>query len=241
MSQTRNLGQWSILMTAPVIMTGFGAPFLIYFFDIYGWLLAMMMQTGCCILDCLTSNATSHNLQVLEKNGFSKPYVMRLAVMNLLTSLIPPYLSIKFLTTDLEWHWHNQIPLAICVNLAATELLFWLSHRFMHQHLPKLHHLHHCCVRPSHTTNLIFDPTDLFIEFGGPIIAVVCLSHFVWKDPLVLLLSESLVTGWYLLDHDEYLRFPHTIHHMFITGNYTVYLKTSSKDPLDKVKALVIR
>ena len=241
MSQTRNLGKWWFLMTIPVAITGFGAPFLIYYFGIYGWGLAMMMQALCCLEDYLTSDATSFNLQILEKNGFSRTHVIRLAVVNLLTSLIPPYLSITFLAVDVSYQWNYLIPVAIGVNLASTELLFWLSHRYMHRHQPKLHHLHHCCIRPSHTTNLIFDPTDLFIEFGGPIISVVFLSHFFWKDPLVLLLSESLVTGWYLLDHDEYLKFPHTIHHKFITGNYTVYLNTSSKDPYDQVKPLVVR
>jgi sterol desaturase/sphingolipid hydroxylase (fatty acid hydroxylase superfamily) len=59
------------------------------------------------------------------------------------------------------------------IGLAITEVVFTIAHRGLHKYFPEIHKLHHCCLYPSFTSNLIFDLCDFAIELYLPLSAVI--------------------------------------------------------------------
>ena len=120
------------------------------------------------------------------------------------------------------------------------ELAFTYAHRALHSSLPTIHLLHHVCRHCSFTTNLLFHPLDLAIEFGGPI-AVCIASHVcLFHDTPALFGSICVMTAWYAMDHDEWARLPHWSHHKAIDSVYTAYVKQRDYSAgFDRVRGLV--
>ena len=125
----------------------------------------------------------------------------------------------------------------------CAQVTFFLAHRELHQNprLAQFHVLHHCCLRSSNTTNLIFHPVDLTLEFSGPV-AMLALSHvFLFQDRAVLLLSTFAVQLWYACDHDETCKLSHLYHHSAINNNFGIYAAWTDRRRPDCVKALLPR
>jgi len=149
--------------------------------------------------------------------------------------------------------------LKVLFTLAVTEVCFTLGHSLLHQtaSLMELHIFHHCntvericfvtcgfvstlsCQNPSFLTNLLFNPIDLNIEFGGGAIFMLLLHFFVFKDPFLLIITYIIFQVlklrffllvsyafkvWYMWDHDENLKFPHVFHHTRVDSLYAIYL-----------------
>jgi sterol desaturase/sphingolipid hydroxylase (fatty acid hydroxylase superfamily) len=108
----------------------------------------------------------------------------------------------------------------------------------MHTHpaFVKLHIFHHCSVKPSFNSNLLFHPIDLAIEFAGPALSLLAMHMFVWKDEGVLLYTFIIFQLWYAFDHDEHLNLFHVEHHTKCDSLYVIYsnFKDSGKDNLLK-------
>lgn len=61
--------------------------------------------------------------------------------------------------------------------------------RFLHRYLPELHKLHHCCIIPSTTTNMMFHPLDLLVEFGGPVLSAIFINLYILRDPFAMMIA----------------------------------------------------
>ena len=115
----------------------------------------------------------------------------------------------------------------IGVNLTLTEVAFFLAHRALHVSplLSPLHKMHHCCRWASNTTNALFHPLDLALEFAGPYLCVVGMHACAWTDTSVLFLSLFIVQFWYAFDHSDMLQLAHYAHHTTINRNYAIYTR----------------
>ena len=210
-----------------------GLPFTLYIglmllISVYFWLplgfpgllLHVCFSALNMLLDCLVSNSPSHNARCLRANGFSDAAVLRTVLLNLLSSSLTAFLVVQHAVSlspalaspRLLLAHLAQRPLAslaaVLLDLALAELAFALAHRLLHERplLAGLHVMHHCCRRSSFSTNLVFHPLDLAMEFSGPV-AVLLLTHWLlWQDAAVLWLSFIILQVWYALDHDEGLR-----------------------------------
>ena len=113
----------------------------------------------------------------------------------------------------------------IAANLLLSELLFCFGHSLMHTvpFLLKLHIFHHCSVRASFNTNLLFHPVDLAIEFAGPAAGLLGMHFCLWQDQAVLLYTYLIFQLWYAYDHDETMKLYHTKHHATCDSVYVIY------------------
>eukprot|EP01090_Pellita_catalonica_P019772 TRINITY_DN681_c0_g1_i1.p1 TRINITY_DN681_c0_g1~~TRINITY_DN681_c0_g1_i1.p1 ORF type:complete len:204 (-),score=16.36 TRINITY_DN681_c0_g1_i1:68-610(-) len=175
----------------------------------------------------------------MNANGFSTQKAWSLFAFNAATWFWAIFLIVEYYSAEITPHLDLGILVNIMLTLAATDVAFFLSHRYLHQKLPELHRLHHCCRFPSFTTNLFFHPIDLSIEFSGPIILVWLINGIVFYDPFAMCLMFGVVLAWYACDHDEYVQTPHWVHHKFISSKYAVYTPYGSHDSKDRVKGMI--
>jgi sterol desaturase/sphingolipid hydroxylase (fatty acid hydroxylase superfamily) len=109
--------------------------------------------------------------------------------------------------------------------MTIAELGFSFGHWCMHTFEPlmKFHVMHHCCTYASWSTNLLFDPLDLTIEFAGPACGLLGMHFFVWQDQTALMLTYLVFQVWYAWDHDEDLKLFHYTHHVNCDSLYAIY------------------
>lgn len=253
----RNLGRWGYLYSATAISYMLCAPFAAYeygwkgthrhcpkpmhYFNFSGHFGNLAVALCFYLVDVLTSDALSENLASLEKNGFSRSRVATIAFLNYsLGTIVPALVVCGYLHQQVVIPYRFDFTLVWHVGfcLAVSEVLFFYSHRYMHQHMPQVHFLHHCCKRPSFTTNLLFDPVDLAIEFTGPVLGLIFFTLVVFDDPLAMIVGMGIITAWYASDHDEYLQLHHYHHHKFINSNYAIYIKVPGYDPKDQIRKM---
>lgn len=110
-------------------------------------------------------------------------------------------------------------------NLLLSELTFTAGHWVLHQtdRGGGWHRLHHACRPCSWSTNLLFHPVDLAVEFSGPFLALACSHCLLFNDGAALMVSVHLLHLWYALDHSENWRLPHYRHHLYVDSTYTIY------------------
>eukprot|EP00808_Paulinella_micropora_P017284 g15900.t1 len=203
--------------------------------------MALCLYFAAHAIDYLTSDATQENLNTMWALGFSGSYVAGCYIFNALTWWVGIKLAVEQLAATSAARCDLPLLLHVAATLATTEVFFFFSHRALHYYAPRLHLLHHCCKRPSYTTNLFFHPLDLAVEFAGPVAAVVLLNTLVFRDPWAMVCSFGVVVGWYGADHDEYLQLPHYLHHRSATGCYTIYVRTRLELANDGVKRLLFQ
>ena len=210
-----------------------------------GMLLHLAVCVGTLTLDGLLSNSFGENVRWLRANGFSDLRTVATIAFNLVASQSLGFLVVYLICTE-TLDPRDVLDAAVLgkvlVNMAIGEALFTASHRALHRRLAGLHRMHHCCRRASWTTNLIFHPVDLALEFAGPVGALLVTHYLVWdQDQLVLLVSYVVLQLWYGLDHDEYLKLYHYRHHLVVDSVYTIYVRIADSNPrLDRVKALLV-
>ncbi|EQC37784.1 hypothetical protein SDRG_04810 [Saprolegnia diclina VS20] len=201
------------------------------------------------VLDALVSNSFGRNVLVLRYNGFSDWSVlcaMALALLGgqLMNVIVIEHLAGPAAVADLlaASSYTPWTLVGVLVNIGMSEVLFYKGHQFLHEMCPELHLMHHCCLRPTGSSNLISDPRDLAIELGGPG-AILIMNHFLlWdEDATVLLLSYLFVTWYYTITHHEWLATYHIKHHTRLDAVYTVYINQRGDARLDKIKNLLKR
>jgi sterol desaturase/sphingolipid hydroxylase (fatty acid hydroxylase superfamily) len=198
------------------------------------------------ILDGFVSNSFGKNIVILRKNGFSDFYIFCVllssiigtqtfgVILNNYTARISPdRFSAENLLTKFTFF-------AVFVNITLAEITFTIAHKFMHELLPEFHVMHHCCIYSTATTNLIFHPIDLILEFFGPIVCTF-ITHFLFWDQntTVLFLSFTIIQFWYMMDHDEGLKLYHFYHHSHVNSVYSIYVKIQSDPKKNLVKNLI--
>jgi sterol desaturase/sphingolipid hydroxylase (fatty acid hydroxylase superfamily) len=103
---------------------------------------------------------------------------------------------------------HVSLWLKALAILALTEVSFTWGHSLMHKvpALAELHVMHHCCTHVSMLTNLLFNPLDIYLEFGGGSLVIYGGHFLVFRDQFLLLFTYTLFQLWYMYDHDEGLQ-----------------------------------
>mmetsp|Transcript_28423 Transcript_28423/g.67261 ORF Transcript_28423/g.67261 Transcript_28423/m.67261 type:complete len:302 (-) Transcript_28423:445-1350(-) len=190
-------------------------------------------------LDQLVSDATAANLTILRRNGYSSVFCFRTLCVTTSSGLLNVILSIQFLAPDAtkEAHYDLRLLAVVALNLALSDVAFFLAHRSLHrvQSMAWIHHMHHCCMYSSWTSGSMFHPVDLAIEFSGPILIAILSSLAVLKDPFSFVITVVAIGTWYGMDHEEWLNLPHCDHHKHIDSIYAIYSKAKLQS--DKLNA----
>ena len=126
--------------------------------------------------DGVLSNSFGKNIQNLRRVGYTDGTIFLFMEFNLIVSQFMGYLIMTVLVDDpnvCTWSYLREqaswsLLGKIAVNLVVAELMFGLGHGFLHTNetMMKFHIIHHCANFPSWTTNTIFHPVDIAIEFG---------------------------------------------------------------------------
>jgi len=87
----------------------------------------------------------------------------------------------------------------------------------------------------------MFSEIDKILEAQVPVFSAIFISHFIFNDPFLIIVSYSVTTTWYSMSHDEYLKQFHYYHHKCINSNYSVYINLPDYGYIDNVKAIVKR
>ena len=105
----------------------------------------------------------------------------------------------------------------LAVYWTISEVTFTAGHIWLHRTKigARIHFLHHLCRQTSWSTNVLFHPLDLAVEFGGPFFSMILVHRFFIGDPLALKAALVLLYIWYAADHSENLGLSHSIHHSF--------------------------
>eukprot|EP01127_Copromyxa_protea_P019551 TRINITY_DN6382_c0_g1_i2.p1 TRINITY_DN6382_c0_g1~~TRINITY_DN6382_c0_g1_i2.p1 ORF type:complete len:193 (-),score=4.57 TRINITY_DN6382_c0_g1_i2:81-659(-) len=190
------------------------------------------------VFDHLTSDATTENLKTMERNGISTANAIASSAWNTLSSQVfICYLLIHHIG-PVEFRLDFSLVATVLVCLTVSDIVFYYSHRLLHRALPQMH-LMHCCKRSSLSTNGFFHPVDMSLEFGGPSIAIIFITLYVFKDTFALLVSLVAVTSWYFFSHDEYIKMAY-YHHQHVDSNYTLYVSTRRHDPQEKMRKAIL-
>lgn len=203
-----------------------GIPLSIYIKGFIGWYIQLQVGYLSVIADWYLFDYFKKNMRILKKHGFSKQTVIKTIAFNLFaTNALVGLIYYYCFQNEMTFSWY--VPLQILFNLSVTEVLFATSHMMLHYSptFYSLHIMHHCCLHPSWSTNLIFHPLDLTAEFSGPVIAVLALHQFVWKDFMSLFCSVLILHLWYALDHSANMKLPHTKHHSQLNTIFTIYIR----------------
>lgn len=232
-----------------VIYMFFGYLYLIPYFGFVGFVFYLVGGWGLIILDTLVSDHFGKNVETLRINGFSDIVIIGTILCNQVSSQTLGFVIISICCKGISFFDSSTVQhllqvssiLKIVINLAVTEVLFTVAHRYLHTDIAYLHHMHHCNKFSCWTTNLIFHPIDLSLEFSGPVASLVFFHVCVFKDPIVLYACFVVLQVWYALDHDEYLKLHHYQHHLAVDSVYTIYIRLKEETLVDKVKPLLLK
>ena len=182
------------------------------------------------LVDYFNSDNTQKNYKIIKAAGYSDPYLIFCAffsqviigvmvVFDLMS--LPDYTEELWIPT--KEHFSLEVFLKVGIIIAGTDWFFCLFHKILHEHFPKIHLLHHCCVYTSLTTNMFFEPLDVLMEFTAPGIFLKMASLVILKDSWVAVLAQALMGAYYALTHDEFLNLQHAKHHRGCATGYFIY------------------
>jgi len=219
-----------------------GIPFHTKYHGFYGWCYITCMAIVSVWLDYYLFSYMKKNLLVLKQHGYSPLCVWSTMLFNLLSSSL--LVGAIYYYTEIHDEMSVWVLLKVITNLIITEVLFTLSHMCLHytEKGARLHLMHHCCRHASWSTNLIFHPVDIGIEFSGPVLSVLAMHYFVWNDGLTLFMTACVVHTWYGLDHSALLKLPHIDHHIYCDTMFSIYIKkyTTLQHRSELVKKLFV-
>ena len=199
-------------------------PFAVKLYGITGWLWVTALGYMSAIVDYWYFPYLKENLTTLKKHGFTQAYVFSIMALNLV--LTNALVGIIYSMCDFNgFQWY--VPIQILINMALTEVLFTAAHMLLHYTLTgaKIHLMHHCNKQASWSTNLIFHPLDMVVEFSGPMLSLLLMHKYIWKNDATMVLSTLILHLWYALDHSATLKLPHTKHHAHVNTMFTIYVK----------------
>ena len=216
-----------------------GHPFLILFGGLTGLTVAWVSVVSLLFLDHFTSPLSARIVRNMNQGGYSNKIIATCVIINVMLYWVPCAVPLWMFGTRDNFSVDLGTIFNVLLILCVTEVYFSNSHKILHQYLPNLHVMHHYCDYCSFTSNLLFHPLDLFVEFGVPLLIVGLLGGVVLQDTPTMVMAYAVVMPWYVLDHDQYLQLGHWRHHKYCSGHYSVYLPVGGFDPLDGVKPLL--
>ena len=192
-------------------------------------------------IDVMNSDCFSKNYQIMKDTGLSDTEIWSSAFIAHFGLQIPIILMLKYvlrhnnhsdwIELSLEEHFSPYKILLCFFTVWATDSLFFFMHKFLHEKLPRIHLLHHCCVYSSMSVNAFFHPLDIAMEFAAPATTVCLISLYVFQDPWTFVLSVIIMQNWYGLSHDEWIHLDHVNHHRHCAPGYFAYHNFFYSDP----------
>lgn len=176
---------------------------------IWGFILQCLLGVFSIWLDWVVSPTTSNNLKRLGAHGYPAHALVALMLFNQVsTNALVALIAYHFGCFEAPMRADWKTVLAVLCNLTVAEAAFTLGHYLLHttRVLAPFHVLHHCCKPCSWSTNLLFHPVDMAVEFSGPIASLVVSHLLVWRDPIILIISLMVLHAWYAFDHSENLK-----------------------------------
>ena len=214
-------------------------PFLHWWYGVQGAVIAWLGVLSMALLDYFTAPLSKKNIQHMQQGGFSMQYIATCAAINLSIYWIPMAVPIWLFATPAVPRFDMELICNVAAILSVTELWFTPVHKLLHRHFAELHLMHHFCDYCSFTSNLLFHPLDIFLEFGFPLLLNGVIGGWYFKDTFAMIIGYSIIGTWYVLDHDQYLQTEHWKHHRYCSGRYSAYLVRGECDPDDAVKPLM--
>ncbi|CAE8732342.1 unnamed protein product [Polarella glacialis] len=193
-----------------------------------GFALQCVLGVASVWIDWRISPTTEANLSRLAAHGYGRHSIMVLMLVNLVsTNALVALIAAHFQCFEAPLRLDGALAAAVGTNLVASELAFTAGHYLLHKSctLAPFHVLHHCCRPCSWSSNLLFHPLDMAIEFTGPFFVLLATHRLIWRDPLALLVSLTVLHTWYAVDHSENARLYHYYHHKHIDAVYTIYIR----------------
>lgn len=198
------------------------------------------------LFDMRISSHTEDNFLVAAEHGYSRSLCYKIWAFNIvgasasivgLEALL--YTGVGIDAFFVSW----LLPFKLIIWIVVSDVIFRYAHQTLHRSFPEIHLLHHCCTKPSWTTNLFFHPIDFAVELGIPLLVGTVLYVFVTPDPLAHLCTMVIGMCWYQADHDQWLQLAHYQHHRYSNLMYWAYHHPTpiDRDPLDKVRPMVFR
>lgn len=198
-------------------------------------------------VDFLNSDNTQKNYKIAKAAGYSDGYLFFCAffafiILSYMTlydiTALPHYTNELWIPSREEFSLNLILTAAFLV--AVSDWFFYVFHRLLHEYLPKVHLLHHCCVYSSLTTNAFFEPLDVMLEFAAPVLFMRLVALKLLDSSWALILGQAVLTTYYTLTHDEYLCFQHAKHHRGCATGYFIYNDYFYSDPKkEKVRTLI--
>eukprot|EP00697_Spironema_sp_BW2_P016529 gnl/Spiro4/779_TR425_c0_g1_i1.p1 gnl/Spiro4/779_TR425_c0_g1~~gnl/Spiro4/779_TR425_c0_g1_i1.p1 ORF type:complete len:282 (-),score=101.43 gnl/Spiro4/779_TR425_c0_g1_i1:103-948(-) len=210
------------------------------------YLVTVALYTLAAVVDEYVYGTVRHCLRTtFKQHNFSAAYVIGCMVNNLLNAPVAPLLCMYVFHRDVHAHFDLALVLRVSVAYALADLSFYFLHRCMHRHAPAMHLLHHCCLQPTFTSNLVFAPHDFLAEFGVPVgvaMALLLTPLFGQYDPFAFFVASEMMFIHYTVDHDPLWGLAHYRHHTHVSSQYYVYYPGAiRRDALESIRPLLIQ
>ena len=198
-----------------------------YSYQYYGWLgvfvLTSTLHPLAICLDFIRSPTARTNIDRIAKvYKVSRWMIYCLMAVNLICAnvlVVSILVCFDAIEASLPAPLNASTILRLVASLASywiiSEITFTSGHIWLHRTAigGRIHRLHHLCKPASWSTNLLFHPLDLLVEFGGPFLVMPLMHMFFIRDPFVFRTAIILLYIWYAADHSETLGLSHGTHH----------------------------
>jgi hypothetical protein len=204
-------------------------------------------------LDLMTYDGGRTTVKIAGLFGYSPRKIILIFVVNQSAVVAVFVASVALLAPSSEARVPDLAMLTrFILVVAASDVLFYYGHaRVLHNNLPSLHVLHHCCIYTSAHADFMSLPLDAICEFGGPVVVMCGLlgNPFfpLMHDPfgLVVMLAYMLAHSSWI--HDYQLSMEHAQHHKYIGGAYFAFSdlhfwtwgQPKQRTPADPVRNLI--
>lgn len=180
------------------------------------------ISVGTIVLDFKLSSTASNNVRrITEEYKVSKFAIYSLMAMNLyMANITTIWLLLYFdainIATPSMLNIYEVLRVvgSVALYLLATEITFTAGHAWLHHTKwgREIHTIHHLCKPASLSSNLLFHPIDMAVEFGGPFLSLILMHVYIFQDPFIFKMAMTIL-NWYSADHDENLGLSHLHHH----------------------------
>lgn len=236
-TKQKNLGYpLGLLFSFYCSLVQFLTPYIICRYGVLAFLCFIPFRVAIDYIDRKTSNSHEINMINIKLNGYNTKRVETTWFINSFAVLTVYYIAFNLILPEIKEFTLDLVMIIKIIGLAVvTEIYFYQSHKFMHKYSPDSHRLHHCCLHSTITTNLVFDPLDVFLEFYMPNIIALIITTLLQDGELFLAFAMFQITA-YTSNHDEYYKTHHYSHHTLSDSAYGVYTNIRVYNPNDEVK-----
>eukprot|EP00574_Skeletonema_japonicum_P011525 CAMPEP_0201719136 /NCGR_PEP_ID=MMETSP0593-20130828/4426_1 /ASSEMBLY_ACC=CAM_ASM_000672 /TAXON_ID=267983 /ORGANISM="Skeletonema japonicum, Strain CCMP2506" /LENGTH=267 /DNA_ID=CAMNT_0048209527 /DNA_START=132 /DNA_END=935 /DNA_ORIENTATION=- len=203
----------------------FGLP---YSFQYFGWtgvfVYTATVSTATVVLDFKRSSTAGENVRRIAEAYKVPPLAVHCLMAcnmisaNVLVVWLLRYfdaIDVALLPPNLDCSTAVWLICTLGLYFFVSEVTFTAGHVLLHRTAigRRIHKLHHLCFRPSWSTNLLFHPLDLAVEFGGPFSFMPLMHVYMIGDPLAFRVAIIFLYIWYAACHSENLGLSHCSHH----------------------------